>query len=106
MTGLLDMARRRGAVSVIVGFKLGPSRRRPEKVRLRRHVHAFYRALGIEPAADGTLAAPGITHVKAFTTIPFVAMTVDADALERLLALPLVTSVEPDATATTQPRAD
>ena len=105
-TDLLNLARRRGAIPVIVGFKLGPEPAAAGVCAVTAARAAFYRALGIEPAVDGTLAAPGITRVKAFTTIPFVAMTVDADALERLLGLPLVTSVEPDATVTTQPRAD
>ena len=79
------MARRRGAVPVIVGFKLGPEPAAAGEDAVAAARAAFYRALGIEPAGDGTLAAPGITHVKAFSTIPFVAMTVDADALDGFL---------------------
>lgn len=106
MTDLLELARQRGAVPIIVGFELGPDPLTAGEGAVAAARAAFYRALGIEPMADGTLAAAGITHVKPFTTIPFVAMTVDADALERLLKLPMVTSIEPDATVTIQPRAD
>ena len=55
--------------------------------------------LGVTAAGDGSLAGPGITNVKLFETIPFLALTAEPAALERLLNHPLVDSVQGDAAA-------
>lgn len=102
---LVERARRSGAVAVIVGFAPAGATM-PGEAAIADARGALYRALGVAPGVDGVLGGPGIERVKAYATIPFVAMMVDAVALERILSQPMVTSVEEDLTAAPQPRAD
>lgn len=102
---LVERARRSGSVSVIVGFApTGTPSGGEAAIAAARE--ALYRALDIARGADGVLGGPGIERVVSYTTIPFVAMTVDAAALERILGQPMVTSVGEDLTAVPQSRAD
>ena len=57
---------------------------------------ALFADLAIAPTANGAMAGPGIANVKAFASIPFVALIVDPAALDRLLGHPLVVSVAED----------
>lgn len=102
---LVERARQSGAVSVIVGFAPAGATM-PEEAAIADARGALYRALGVAPGVDGVLGGPGIGRVRAYATIPFIAMTVDAVALERILSQPMVTSVDEDLTAAPQPRAD
>ncbi len=102
---LVERARRSGSVSVIVGF--APAGTPPGgEAAIAAAREALYRALGVARGADGVLDGPGIERVVSYATIPFVAMTVDATALQRILGQPMVTSVGEDLTAVPQPRAD
>jgi hypothetical protein len=90
---LLARARALGRLPVIVGLAISPgSELGPARARLLGD-------LGVAPLGDGSLAGPGVTNVKPFATIPFLALTVEPAALERLLAHPLVDSVQEDAAA-------
>lgn len=99
---LVERARRSGSVPVIVGFGL-PGTRMGSEAAIAEARGALYLALGIAPGADGALVGPGIERVRPYATIPFVAMTVDAAALERIMAQPMVISISEDLTATPQP---
>jgi hypothetical protein len=94
---LRDRARARGRLPVLVGLRMPPdsSATDPtaEVARLRA---VLFADLGIVPTERGVLAGPGITNVKPFASIPFLALTVDPAALERLLRHPLVASVVED----------
>lgn len=92
---LLDRARERGRLAVIVGLA-GPDATRSETAMIQVR-DRLLRDLDVAAAADGSLAGPGITNVKLFRAIPFLALTVEPDALARLLAHPLVASVQEDA---------
>jgi hypothetical protein len=45
---------------------------------------------------DGAIAGPGVEGVALFSTVPFLAVTVDTPALRRLLANPRVASLQED----------
>jgi hypothetical protein len=90
---LLAQARALGRLPIIVGLAVSPQAD-PGVARSR-----LLEDLGVVPAADGNLAGPGITNVKQFETIPFLALTVEPTALERLLNHPSVDSVQVDAAA-------
>lgn len=102
---LLELARSRGRLPVIVGLavpmrsedELGPAESAAQQAAMARARAQLLKDLGIVAASDGSLSGPGITNVKLFETIPFLALTVEAGALERLLAHPLVESVQEDA---------
>lgn len=99
---LVERARQSGSVPVIVGFGL-PDTQMGSDAAIAEARGALYLALGIAPGADGAVVGPGIERVRPYTTIPFVAMTVDAAALERIMAQPMVTSISEDLTSTPQP---
>jgi hypothetical protein len=99
---LVERARQSGSVAVIVGFGL-PDTETGSEAAIAAARGALYLALGIADGADGALVGPGIERVRPYTTIPFVAMTVDAAALERIMAQPMVTSISEDVTAEPQP---
>ena len=102
---LLELARSRGRLPVIVGLavpmrsedELGPAESKAQQAAMARARAQLLKDLGIIAASDGSLSGPGITNVKLFETISFLALTVEAGALERLLAHPLVESVQEDA---------
>jgi hypothetical protein len=100
---LLELARIRGRLPVIVGLavplrseELGPAEFAEQEAAMARVRARLLNDLGIVAASDGSLSGPGITNVKLFETIPFVALTAEPESLERLLAHPLVESVEED----------
>ena len=92
---LLDLARRRGRVPVIVGLAV-PAASADDEAAIARAQRQFLAELGVVAAADGSLAGPGITGVKLYEAIPFIALTADADALERVLRNRLVVSIQED----------
>lgn len=105
---LLERARARGYLPVIVGLAvtptLGGSEPTPAEASAHERAVAAARArlladLGVVVAGGGSLAGPGISNVKLFEAIPFLALTASPAALERLLGHPLVGSVREDATA-------
>lgn len=93
---LLDLARRRGRLPVIVGLAAAGASADDEEAAIARTQRQLLADLGVVAAADGSLAGPGITGVKLYETIPFLALTVDADALARLIRNPLVVSIRED----------
>lgn len=101
-TRLLKLARIRGRLSVIVGIAVllrsedEPAQSAAQQVRLARARAQLLKDLSIVATSDGRLSGPGITNVKLFETIPFVSLTVEPEALEHLLAHPLVESVQED----------
>jgi hypothetical protein len=104
---LLELARMRGRLPVIVGLavpfrsedEVGPAESASREAAIRRTRAQLLKDLGVVAARDGSLSGPGIGNVKLFETIPFLALTAEPEALERLLAHPLVDSVQEDATA-------
>jgi hypothetical protein len=90
---LLAKARARGRLPVLIGLT-GASPGAVEAARAR-----LLADLGVTAGPDGSLAGPGISNVKLFETIPYLALTAEPAALERLLAHPSVASVQEDATA-------
>lgn len=101
-TRLLELARSRGQLPVIVGFAV-PLRSEDEPVQSAAQQANMARAraqllkdLSIVATSNGSLSGPGITNVKLFETIPFLALTAEPEALEHLLAHPLVESVQED----------
>ena len=100
-TRLLELARIRGQLPVIVGFAVPLSQDEPVQSAAQQANMACARAqllkdLGIVATSNGSLSGPGITNVKLFETIPFLALTAEPQALEHLLAHPLVESVQED----------
>ena len=94
---LRDQARARGRLPVLVGLRLAQAGTRADPTAEIAKVRtALFADLAIAPTANGALAGPGIDNVKAFASIPFVALTVDPAALDRLLGHPLVVSVAED----------
>ncbi|MFO1128265.1 MAG: hypothetical protein U1E66_07560 [Rhodospirillales bacterium] len=92
---LIEVARERGRLPVLIELAMtGPAADEPAAIA--RAQHRLLTDLGVTAAADGTLAGPGITGVKLYETIPFIALTADADALERLMRSRLVVSVQED----------
>jgi len=109
---LLAQATARGELPVIVGFVVadlpvdeeGADVRPPDptEAEQRRTAIARVRArllaeLGVRADRRGVLSGPGVHTVKVYETIPFLALTVEPEPLARLLANPLVSSVQPDA---------
>jgi hypothetical protein len=101
---LLELARIHGRLAVIIGLAV-PSRSEDEPARLAAQQESTARVraqllkdLSIVATNDGSLSGPGITNVKLFETIPFLALTAEPGALEHLLAHPLVESVQEDST--------
>jgi hypothetical protein len=91
---LLARARALGRLPIIVGLAI------PRGSELGAARARLLGDLGVTvTAGDGSLASPGVTNVKPLETIPFLALTVEPAALERLLAHPLVDSVQEDAAA-------
>lgn len=91
---LREQARQRGHVSVIAALAVAF---RPEEmlsadavIQQRQDIAARQEAL------LGRLAAYAVTSVKRFETVPFIALTVDAAALEALAADPEVIAVHED----------
>lgn len=101
VAALVRRAQESGTVAVIVGFSVPDGR--DDEAAIAHARAALYRALKIEADAAGVLRGPGIGHVKSFATIPYVAMTLDAAAIGRLVQLPQITSVRADATVTAPP---
>jgi hypothetical protein len=102
---LLEQARTRGRLPVIVGLAVPPPENAGpvpdeavEKAAIDMVRAQLLRDLGVVAGADGTLTGPGITNVKLFDAIPFLALTAEPEALARLLRHPAVTSVQEDAT--------
>jgi hypothetical protein len=103
---LLELARMRGRLPVIVGLavpfrsedEVGPAETAAREAAMTRARARLLKDLGVVAARDGSLSGPGIINVKLFETIPFLALTAEPEALERLLAHPLVDSVQEDAT--------
>lgn len=95
-TTLLRDAEERGRLPVIVGLVVpaGADDRAVAAARAR-----LMRDLEVVERNHGTLAGPGLTNVKLFETIPFLAVVAEPDALQRLLDHPLVASVQEDAAA-------
>ena len=92
---LLDLARRRGRVPVIVGLAVAAAEA-DDEAAIARTQRQLLADLGVAAGADGSLAGPGITGVKLYETIPFIALTADADALRRLMRHRLVVSIVED----------
>jgi hypothetical protein len=93
-TTLLSKAKDRGRLPVIVGLAVpeGADGRAVAAAQAR-----LLRDLEVVERRDGTLAGPGLTSVKLFETIPFLAVVAEPYALQRLLDHPLVVSVQEDA---------
>jgi hypothetical protein len=97
---LLERARQLGRLPVIVGLRLPPGAEGPAEAEAIASVRSrLLQDLGVTQAADGGLAGSGITNVKLFGTIPFLALTAEPEALERLLQHSLVESVQEDTVA-------
>ncbi len=91
---LLEKARVTGAARVIAGLRLAFL---PEGHQSRTAAQAQRRAIAqAQTRLLGRLATYQVTSVKRFDYIPFIALEIDAEGLERLRALPEVTSVEED----------
>ncbi len=96
---LLDLAHRRGRLPVIVGLAIvgaGAGAGGDDAAAIARTQRQLLADLGVVTTADGGLAGPGITNIKLYEAIPFIALTVDADALGRLLRHRLVVSIQED----------
>ena len=94
---LLDRARARGRLPVLVSLRMPAGAGGADvTAEIARRRALLLADLGVAAGAGGALTGPGITNVKPFATIPFVALTVDPAALERLLRHPLVASVAED----------
>lgn len=93
---LLSKAKDNARLPVIVGLVVpaGADDRAVAAARAR-----LMRDLEVVERNHGTLAGPGLTNVKLFETIPFLAVVAEPDALQRLLDHPLVASVQEDAAA-------
>ena len=104
-TRLVESARIRGRLPVIVGFavpirpeaELRPAESAAQQAAMTRARARLLRDLDVVAASDGSLSGPGITNVKLYETIPYLALTAEPEALQRLLAHPLVESVQEDA---------
>jgi hypothetical protein len=102
---LLERARARGRLAVIVGLAM-PSREGvapgpdepAEEAAIATVRSRLLRDLGVVARADGTLGGPGVTNIKLFHAIPFLALTVEPEPLARLLQYPAVMSVQEDTT--------
>lgn len=95
-TTLLRKVEERGRLPVIVGLDV-PAGAADRVVATARA--QLMRDLEVVERSDGTLAGPGLTNVKLFETIPFLAGVAEPDALRRLLDHPLVASVHEDTAA-------
>jgi hypothetical protein len=94
---LREQAKARGRLPVLVGLRLArPGTRADPTAEIAQIRAALFDDLAIARTADGEMAGPGIANVKSFASIPFVALTVDPAALDRLLGHPLVVSVAED----------
>lgn len=107
---LTALVRSRGELAVIVGFAVpgvrsdagdagtppDPEQERQDQGAIARVRTQLLTDLGVRPDRHGGLSGPGIHGVKLFEMIPFVALTADPQALERVLTNPLVESVQPD----------
>ena len=94
---LLDLAQARGRLPVIVALAVPTvAAGEPTPAAIAAVALGLLRDLGVRPTAEGALGGPGITNVKPFATIPYLALTVDPAALERLLTHPAVRAVEAD----------
>src|SRR6056297_1828385 len=93
---LRNLVRQSGSAAVIVGLEV-PFR--PEAELGRADAVAVQRQTIVETreALLDRLAGYDISGVKRFETVPYVAMTVDADGLDALLADPAVYEVHEDA---------
>jgi hypothetical protein len=91
---LLDLARRRGRLPVIVGLAVEDAS--GDEAATRRAQQQLLADLGVTAGSDGTLAGPGITGVKLYETIPFLALTADAEAIARIIRNRLVVSIQED----------
>ncbi|MBA3531804.1 MAG: S8 family serine peptidase [Ardenticatenales bacterium] len=93
---LIEAAQAQGTVPVIVRFRVPEYEIRP-LVRQADELEAEQRAIARDrEALLKRLVGQGISHVKRYDIFPFVAMTVDAAALEALRADPQVLSIVED----------
>jgi hypothetical protein len=98
---LLQRARALGRLPVIVGLAVPPEGGEPgpdEEAAIARAQARLLQDLGVAAGPDGSLAGPGITNVKPFATIPYLALTAEPGALAKVLRHPLVASAQEDAT--------
>jgi hypothetical protein len=101
-TRLLELARMHGRLPVIVGLAVPlrsedePAQSAVQQASMARVRAQLLKDLSIVATSDGSLSGPGITNVKLFETIPFLALTVEPEALQHLLAHPLVESIQED----------
>lgn len=89
---LIDLAGQRGRLPLIIGL----AARADDEVAIERAQQRLLADLGVVTGEDGTLAGPGISGVKIYETIPFIAFTADAAAIQRVIRHPLVISVQED----------
>jgi hypothetical protein len=92
---LVDLARHRGPLPLIVGLAIAEGSA-DDEAAIKRAQQQLLADLGVAPGADGTLAGPGITGVKLYETIPFLALTADAEAIGRIMRNRLVASAQVD----------
>jgi hypothetical protein len=107
---LLALAQQRGALSVIVGFTVpglpgpdeelatspGPADDAARQAAIKQVRERLLTDLGVQADDQGGLSGAGLQRIKLFTTIPFVAVTAEPEALARLMAHPLVSSMQVD----------
>ncbi len=106
----MAQVRSRGELAVIIGFAVpglrsdaggastpfDPEQEKRDQGAIARVRKQLLTDLGVHPDHRGGLSGPGIHGVKLFETIPFLALTADPQALERVLVNPLVESVQRD----------
>lgn len=101
---LMAQAKAQGTVRVIVGLAepmadeatLSTSDRQLQRTRLATSQRRALAAAGALVQPDGALRAAGVGDATLFETIPYLAVTLDAAALQRLAASGSVASIEED----------
>jgi subtilisin family serine protease len=91
---LSEVANKKNAVKVIIGFKTNAQ---PLSARTaREEMQAQSEIAQTREAILDSLASSRFSNIKKFNSIPFVALEVDSDGLNELLANPAITSLEED----------
>lgn len=99
---LLGRAQERGQLRLIVGLReqpaggLAPQTAAAQRATLAASQRALLADIGARPQRDGSLAGAGVQATTLFATIPYLALTADPAALQRLLTDPRVASVQED----------
>ncbi|MFO1154653.1 MAG: hypothetical protein U1E42_13470 [Rhodospirillales bacterium] len=92
---LLDLARQRGRLPIIVELAVTGAAA-DDEAAIRRAQQHLLADLGVTTGADGNLTGPGVSGVKLYETMPFLALTADAQAIDHLIRNQLVVRIQED----------